>query len=141
MYRSEVMYWPSYRAREELKASESVEMRVIKGRRRVDGLREDQEQAVDDEEEEVEEQEGPKKQEVGEHPGSKASAQFLHGRVPQLEGVEDGEAAEQAVAPSLRGEKHEHVTDADKQKQFAPHHLYSPLTCTLSDDCSMEYFC
>lgn len=53
-------------------------MRVIK-RRRVDGLREDQEEAGDDKEEEVKEQESPEKQEVGEHAGSEASAQFLHG--------------------------------------------------------------
>lgn len=93
----------SYCACEKLKPGESVNIRIIKRmRRRVDGLREDQEHAVDDEKEEVEEQEGPEKQEVGEHSGSEASAQSLHGRMPQLEGAEDGEAAEQAVTPSLR---------------------------------------
>lgn len=82
-------------------------MRVIKGGR-VDGLREDQEQAIDGKDEEVKEQQCPEKQEVGEHSSSETSAQSLQGRMPQPEGTEDGEAAEQAVTPSLRGEKHEY---------------------------------
>lgn len=77
-------------------------------------MRDDQEQAVDGEEEEVKEQEGPEEPEVGEHSGSESPAQSLHGCMPQLEGTEDGEAAEQAVTPSLRGEKHECVTDTHK---------------------------
>lgn len=70
-------------------------------------MREDQEQAVDDEEEEVKAQDGPEKQEVRKHPGSETSAQPLHGRMPQLEGTEEREAAEHAVTPSLMGGKHE----------------------------------
>lgn len=68
-------------------------------------MREHQKQAVDDEQEEVKQQEGSEKQEVGEHPGSKTATQSLHGQVPQPEGNEDGEAAEEAVTPSLRGAK------------------------------------
>lgn len=69
---------------------------------RVDGLGQDQEQALDEKEEEVKEQQGPQKQEVGEHPGSKACAQPLHGSVPQTQRVEKREASEEAVLPSLR---------------------------------------
>ncbi len=100
-------------------------MRAIK-RRRADDLREDQEQAIDGEEEEVKEQEGPEEQEVGEHSGSESPAQSLHWCMPQLKGTEDWEAAEQAVTPSLRGEKQECMTDSHKQKWSIPYHLYSP---------------
>ena len=68
---------------------------------------EDHKQAVDDKEEEVKAQDGPEKQEVREHPGSETPAQSLHGRMPQLEGTEEIEAAEHAVTPSLMGGKHE----------------------------------
>lgn len=74
---------------------------------RVDGLRKDQEQAVDGNEEEVKTHQSAEKQEVGEHSGSETPAQSLHGWMPQLEGTEEVEAAEQAVTPSLRGEQHE----------------------------------
>lgn len=104
-------------------------------------MRDDQEQAIDGEEEEVKEQEGPEEQEVGEHSGSESPAQSLHGCMPQLEGTEDREAAEQAVTPSLRGEKHECMADAHKQKWSIPFDLSSPSKCTRSDDCSMGYFC
>lgn len=54
-------------------------MRVIVNSGRVDGLREDQEQAIDGKEEEVKEQQSPEKQEVGEYPRPKTSTQFFHG--------------------------------------------------------------
>lgn len=39
--------------------------------------------------------------------------------MPQLEGTDDGEAAEQAVTPSLRGEKEvKCMTDTHRQKCF-----------------------
>lgn len=93
---------PSYRACEKLKASEGVEMRVVKSGR-ADGLREDQEQAIDGKKEEVKEQQSPEKQEVGEHSCSKTSTQFFHGWIPQLECAEDLMAAEEAMTPSLEG--------------------------------------
>ena len=101
--------------------------------RRVDGLREDQEEAGDDKEEKVKEQESPEKQEVGEHAGSESSAQFLHGWMPQPEGAEDGEAAEQTVAPRLRGEKHAYDWRRTKKKCF-------PLRKILSA-CDKKFIC
>lgn len=74
-------YKPSYRPCEKVKAAKRVQMSV-KRVRGVDGLREDQEQTSDGEEEEVKEQQSPQEQEVGEHSGSKSSAQVLQGRVP-----------------------------------------------------------
>lgn len=78
--------------------------------RRMEGLRDDQKQAVDDEEEEVKEQEGSEEQEVGENSGSETCAQALHGRMPQLEGGEDGEAVEEGGTPNLRGAEHDRET-------------------------------
>lgn len=46
---------------------------------RLDGLRKDQEQAVDGNEEEVKTHQSAEKQEVGEHSGSETPAQSLHG--------------------------------------------------------------
>lgn len=66
-------------------------------------MREDQKKAGDDEEEEVKQQEGSEKQEIGDHSGSKTCTQLLHWQVPQPERHEGGEAAEEAVAPSLGG--------------------------------------
>lgn len=43
--------------------------------------------------------------------------------MPQLQGTEDREAAEQTVTPSLRGEEHERVTDMHKQKWFIMKHV------------------
>lgn len=94
----------SYHSGEKLEAAEFFSMRVM-DEGRVDGLGQDQEQAMDGKEEEVKEQEGPQKQEVGEHPGSKACAQPLHGSVPQRQRVEEREAPEEAVLPSLRKKK------------------------------------
>lgn len=94
----------SYHSGEKLKAIEFISMRVM-DEGRVDGLGQDQEQAMDGKEEEVKEQEGPQKQEVGEHPWSKACAQPLHGSVPQTQWVEKREAFEEAVLPSLRKKK------------------------------------
>lgn len=98
-----------YHSGEKLEAAEFFSMRVM-DEGRVDGLGQDQEQAMDGKEEEVKEQEGPQKQEVGEHPGSKACAQPLHGSVPQRQRVEEREASEEAVLPSLRKKKKKKTT-------------------------------
>lgn len=49
-------------------AAEFTERVIVGEARRVDGLRQDQEQTMYSEEEEVEEQQSPQKEEVGEHP-------------------------------------------------------------------------
>lgn len=79
--------------------------------RRVDGLGKDQEQTSDGEEEDVKEQQSPQEQEVGEHSGPETSAQVLQGRVPQLEGTEDGQMP---ATPALSRRKHK--CDACEQK-------------------------
>lgn len=78
----------------------------------MDGLRDDHEQAVGDEEQEVQAQEHSEEQEVGDHSSSETSTQSLRGQLPQMEGTEDAVAAEEAVTPSLGGEKPERLNDA-----------------------------
>lgn len=80
----------------------------------MDGLGEDQEQTSDGEEEKVKEQQSPKEEEVGEHSGPKTSAQVLQGRVPQLEGTDDGQMP---APPALSRRKH--TCDQCGQKQRA----------------------
>lgn len=71
--------------------------------RRVDGLGEDEEQTGDGEEQKVKQQQSPQEQEVGEHSCPETSAQVLQGRVPQLEGTDDGQTP---AAPALSRRKH-----------------------------------
>lgn len=80
----------------------------------MDGLGQDQEQTSDGEEEKVKEQQSLKEEEVGEHSGPKTSAQVLQGRVPQLEGTDDGQVP---ATPALSRRKH--TCDRCGQKQTA----------------------
>lgn len=86
-------------------------MSVRRVRGRVDGLGEDQEQTSDGEEKDVIEQQSPQEQEVAEHSGAETSTQVLQGRVPQLEGTEDGQMP---ATPALSRSKHK--CDACEQK-------------------------
>lgn len=105
---------PSYRPGEKVKAPKRLQLSVRKVRR-VDGLGEDKEHTSDGKEEEVEEQQTPQEQEVGEHSGPETPAQVLQGRVPQLEGTEDGQMP---ATPALSGRKHTCDTCEQKDSQM-----------------------
>lgn len=76
---------------------------MVRKVRRVDGLGEDEEQTGDGEEQKVKQQQSPQEQEVGEHSCPETSAQVLQGRVPRLEGSDDGQTP---AAPALSRWKH-----------------------------------